>query len=215
MYQKLLKIIFMLKYKRLLKNVGLLQAVVLAAMAINTMIFTGCMPKKEALPVSQDSISTPFQKFSNSTLYFYEKKYIQWKLEAEHMQKPLLDTGSILVVPVKLTLYDSLGSIRTKVFSDSGTTSPSMESFVVWGDVLIKTKDSMTIKTQKLWWNKNTHRIESNDKVRIITKKGDILQGTGLNAVEDFSRFSFKSQVSGKFPDFERRVKNNDDKFLE
>lgn len=177
-------------------------------------VLQGCAPKKEVLPVSTDAIATPFQSFDSSTLYFYNKQYIQWKLDAEYMSKPLTDTGSILVVPVRLTMFDSLGNVRTKVLSDSGTTSPSMESFIVWGDVLILTKDSMRVRTQKLWWNKNTHKVESNTFVQITTKKGDILRGKGLNATEDFSRFSFKSNVSGQFPDFKRRVEANEESFF-
>jgi LPS export ABC transporter protein LptC len=177
-------------------------------------LFGGCENKKETLPVSSDKISTPFQEMTNATLYFYTKQYIQWRLEAKYMRKPLTDTGSILVAPVRLTLYDSIGHVRTKVISDSGLTSPSMENFTVWGDVLITTKDSMIVRTQKLWWVKNTHNVESNTFVQIMTKKGDVLRGKGLNAVEDFSRFSFKSDVSGKFPDFKRRVETKDEKFF-
>jgi len=178
------------------------------------LICIGCTPKKDALPVSSDTISSPFQEMTHASLYFYTKSYIQWKLDAEYMRKPLTDTGSILVSPVKLTLYDSVGRVRSKVFSDSGTTTPSMESFIVWGDVLIITKDSMTVRSQKLWWNKNAHKVESNTYVLIKTKNGDILRGKGLNAVEDFSRFSFKSDVSGKFPDFKRRVETKEESFF-
>jgi len=48
--------------------------------------------------------------------------------------------------------------------------------------------------------------------VQVETTKGDILRGKGLDAVEDFSHFTFKSQVSGQFPDFKRRVEANEDK---
>ncbi|NLD92059.1 MAG: LPS export ABC transporter periplasmic protein LptC [Fibrobacter sp.] len=181
---------------------------------IALLIVTGCTPKKDTLPVASDTISTPYQEMSSSTLCFYNKQYIQWKLESQYMRKPLTDTGNILVAPVKLTLYDSVGNIRTKVFSDSGITSPAMDNFTVWGDVLILTKDSMTVRSQKLWWKKKEQRVESNTYVQIKTKKGDILRGKGLTAVEDFSRFSFKSDVKGVFPDFKRRVESNEESFF-
>jgi len=178
------------------------------------LLWVGCSRKRDALPVSSDLIKTPFQEFNHSTIYFYTKQFIQWKLEAEYMRKPLTDTGSILVIPVRLTYYDSIGNVKTRVFSDSGITSPKMENFTVWGNVLITTKDSMRVRTQKLWWIKNSRKIESNTYVQIETKKGDILRGKGLNAVEDFSRFSFKSDVSGKFPDFKSRTEANDESFF-
>lgn len=181
---------------------------------ITLLIVNGCTPKKEALPVASETITTPYQELTNSTLFFYNKQYIQWKLESKYMRKPLTDTGNILVSPVKLTLFDSLGKVRTKVFSDSGLTSPTMEDFTVWGDVLILTNNKMTVRSQKLWYKKKEQKIESNTYVQIKTKKGDILRGKGLSAVEDFSRFSFKDSVSGKFPDFKRRVESNEESFF-
>jgi hypothetical protein len=130
------------------------------------------------------------------------------------MRKPLTDTGNILVAPVKLTLYDSIGNVRTKVFSDSRITSPVMDKFTVWGDVLILTKDHMTVRSQKLRWNKKEQKVTSDVVVVIKTKKGDILSGTGLDAIEDFSRFTFRKDVKGKFPDFKRRVESNEESFF-
>ena len=127
-------------------------------------------------------------------------------------EKPLADTGTMLVTPVRLTLYDSLGKPRTIVLADSGTTTPELQSFTVWGNVYIRNQDSLIVRTQKLWWVKGTRKVESDTFVQVETIKGDILRGKGLDAVEDFSHFTFKSQVSGQFPDFKRRVEANEDK---
>jgi LPS export ABC transporter protein LptC len=177
-----------------------------------TLFIPGCAKKQEPLPLSSGSIMTPYQEFGKATLFFYEGKYKRWKLEADYMKKPLLDTGDMLVTPVKLTYYDSLGRTRTRVLADSGTTTPSLQSFTVWGNVFIRNQDSLIVRTQKLWWVKEKRKVESNTFVQIETVKGDILRGKGLDAVEDFSRFTFKSQVSGYFPDFKKRMETNDDK---
>jgi LPS export ABC transporter protein LptC len=171
-----------------------------------------CAKKKETLPVSSNTLMTPYQEFGASTLFFYEGKFKRWKLESKYMKKPLVDTGNMLVTPVRLTLYDSLGNARTLVLSDSGTTTPSLQSFTVWGNVYIRNQDSLIVRTQKLWWIKGKRKVESDTYVQIETIKGDIMRGKGLDAVEDFSRFTFKSQVSGQFPDFKRRAEANDDK---
>jgi LPS export ABC transporter protein LptC len=175
------------------------------------MVFPGCGKKKEPLPLSDDTTMSPYQEFDSATLFFYENGLKRWKLEAQYMRKPLLDTGAMLVTPVKLTYYDSLGRARTRVLADSGSTTPSLTSFTVWGNVFIRNQDSLIVRTEKLWWVKNTRKVESNTYVQIETVKGDILRGKGLDAVEDFSRFTFKSEVSGKFPDFKTRVETNDD----
>ncbi|NLP02028.1 MAG: LPS export ABC transporter periplasmic protein LptC [Fibrobacter sp.] len=175
------------------------------------LIVISCSGKKESLPVSNEGIEVPFQEFGQAALYFYNKDYVQWKLESEIMRKPITDTGHILVTPVRLTMFDSVGNATTRVLSDSGSTDGSMESFIVWGNVFIRARDSLVIRTERLWWNKGRRKVESDTFVQIETKKGDVLRGKGLDAVEDFSIFSFKSDVSGKFPDFKERMESNEE----
>lgn len=177
-------------------------------------LMSSCTKEKENIPVSSDRIGVPFQEFDSTTLYFYVKKYVQWKLSADYMRKSVADTGSILVKPVRLLSYDSVGNFRTKVLSDSGTTNNAMDQFFIWGNVYIRTQDSLVVHTERLWWNKNTRKVTSDTYVQIETPKGDILRGKGLDATEDFSRFTFKSNVSGKFPDFKTRVESNEKSFF-
>ena len=172
---------------------------------------SGCNSNKNSVPVSSQGIQTPFQEFANATLYFYNKEFMQWKLEAQQMKKTLIDSGSIMVVPVRLTLYDSLGDVRTLVLADSGSVSGPMDSYFVWGNVYIKNSEGMIVRTQRLRWSKEKRKVESDTYVQIETRKGDILRGKGLDATEDFSHFTFKSEVSGKFPDFKQRLENKDE----
>ena len=170
-----------------------------------------CTRNKEEIPVTGDTIGVPVQEFSGTTLHFFNKGYIQWKLDADYMCKPVSDTASITVIPVRLTLYDSLGTVRSRVLADSGTIGNKMQSYNIWGDVYIRTRDSMVVRTERLKWFKERRSVESDTFVQIETKKGDILRGKGLNATEDFSKFSFKSNVTGKFPNFEKRVETNEE----
>lgn len=170
-----------------------------------------CKKKDEPLPVAQDSVAVPVQKFTGSTLHFYNKGYIQWKLKSEQMEKSLSDTGSIEVAPVTLTLYDSLGNERSRVLADSGTIQSGMEHYVVWGNVFIRTRDSMVVRTESLRWFRDRQEVESDTFVQIKTKKGDVLRGKGLDAKEDFSTFSFKSDVTGEFPNFKERVEQDEE----
>jgi LPS export ABC transporter protein LptC len=180
------------------------------AVVLFFLLGTGCS-RRESIPVSDQKIEIPVQEFNKTTLYFYNKQYIQWKLDADIMRKSLSDTGKILVVPVRLSLYDSLGKMSSKVLADSGLIANSMQSYEVWGDVFIRTREKMVVRSQRLRWFKEKGKIESNTYVQIQTKNGDVLRGKGLDANEDFSRFKFISDVTGKFPDFKRRLENNEE----
>ncbi len=182
----------------------------IAALAL-TLTLAECGRVKDELPPAADSIGVPLQKFAGSTVHIFNKGRLQLKLDAEYMAKPLTDTGSITVVPVRITMYDSTGAASTRVLSDSGTVGSGMDCYHVWGDVFIRTRDSMEIRTENLRWFKNRKRVESDTFVQIETKKGDVLRGKGLDATEDFSRFSFKSDVTGKFPDFQKRVEQENE----
>ncbi|MBN1128615.1 MAG: LPS export ABC transporter periplasmic protein LptC [Chitinispirillaceae bacterium] len=184
----------------------------IAAFLCSTVLPAGCAKKQETLPLSSDSVMNPYQEFGKTTLFFFEGKHKRWRLESDYMKKPLLDTGVMLVTPVLLILYDSLGTARTRVVSDSGFTTQALTSFTVWGNVFIRNQDSLIVRTQRLWWIKDKHKVESDTFVQIETVKGDILRGKGLDATEDFSRFTFKAQVSGTFPDFKRRMETDDDR---
>ena len=56
------------------------------------LIVISCSGKKESLPVSNEGIEVPFQEFGQAALYFYNKDYVQWKLESEIMRKPITES---------------------------------------------------------------------------------------------------------------------------
>jgi LPS export ABC transporter protein LptC len=176
-------------------------------------ISAGCQKKQEEIPLADEGISTPTQKFANTTLHFFNKGKLQWKLEADYMSKPISDTGSITVIPADLTLFDSIGEISTRVLADSCIITNNMASYNVWGNVYIRTRDSMVVHTERLKWFKERKKVESDTFVQIETKNGDILQGIGLDATEDFSRFKFLKDVQGKVQNFQERVEENDTLF--
>ena len=71
----------------------------------------------------------------------------------------------------------------------------------------------MVVKSEQLRWYKEERKVTSNTYVQIETPKGDLLRGKGLDATDNFSRFTFKADVRGKFPDFRRRMEENDELF--
>jgi LPS export ABC transporter protein LptC len=176
--------------------------------------FIGCAPKKDPIPVAGKIISAPHQEFGEAQLFFYENGVKRWRLDADYMSRPLSDTGEISVIPVRITVYDSLGRQSARILSDSGSSEFNMESFDLWGNVFIKNEDGMTVKGERLKWFKDKRKITSDTYVQIETKKGDVLRGKGLDAVDDFSRFSFKADVRGRFPDFRRRMEQEDEDFF-
>jgi LPS export ABC transporter protein LptC len=191
----------------ILKNIVVLIVVVLSLAS------SGCGSKKEKIPVSQTPIQSPYQEFDHSTLNFYNGSRKVWQLDAQYMRKGLDKTGAATVIPVRLSFFDSTGRSGTRILADTGATNGAMEHFTIWGNVYVKTDDGQIIESQSLTWSQNAHTFTSNELVRITTPNGDVLQGRGLDANEDFSRWSLRQNVTGKFPQFKKRVES-DESFL-
>ncbi|MCL2688545.1 MAG: LPS export ABC transporter periplasmic protein LptC [Chitinispirillia bacterium] len=174
--------------------------------------FPSCGSPKETIPVAGEEIITePRQEFGGAAFFFYENEIRRWRLDADFMSRPLTDSGRVLVVPVQIMVYDSLGKPATRIVADSGSTDSVMEQFDLWGSVLIRTEEGMTVKSEQLRWFKDARRVTSDTYVQIETPKGDMLRGRGLEANDNFTRFSFKANVRGKFPDFRKRIEEEDD----
>jgi LPS export ABC transporter protein LptC len=167
----------------------------------------------QELPVSSDSLRTPYQEFDHATLFSYDGSVKKWRLQSAYMRKPLGDTGTILAVPVVLSLFDSTGKTTTKILSDSGTTTAAMGSFTIWGDAYVRTRENLVVRTEKLRLDNKTRMWYSDTFVEIRTAKGDVLRGKGFEAREDFSHSVFKQSVSGEFPQFMERMEDDESFF--
>jgi len=185
-----------------------------ALMCAVSCVSVGCAPKKDPLPVGEKVITAPHQELTDASLYFYQGNVKRWWLDTDYMSRPLSDSGDITVAPVRITVYDSIGKPSTYILSDSGSSDSRMAVFDLWGGVNIKNEEGMVVTGERLRWHKDERRVTSDTFVQVETKKGDILRGKGLEARDDFSRFSFNAEVQGVFPDFKRRMEEGDEDFL-
>ena len=173
-------------------------------------ITSGCT-KRETIPQASDTLVTPCQEVGASTLYAYDGPHLIWILDSDYSFKTLEDTSSMLVVPVRMSIFDTLGTKTTRVLADSGLTNKKLIEFFIWGNVHIKNYDGQIIRSETLWWNKTTRKVGSDDFVEISTPEGDVLRGKGLDATETFSSWSLRERVSGEFPNFQERMDSDED----
>lgn len=167
-----------------------------------SLLSTGCTKKKEEFPKASNEVSSAVQEVSGSTLFCYDGSTLVWKLDCDYSRRNMDDSSKTLVVPVRLTVFDSSGVNETKVFSDSGHTAEDLNKFFIWGNVDVRNWDGLRIRSQSLWWDKSKRVVGSDDYVKIITPGGDVLKGKGLDASENFSWWTLRKNVSGEFPNF-------------
>ncbi len=173
-------------------------------------IMQGCT-KKDDIPQVADTLIVPCQEVGASTLYGYDGPHLIWILDSDYSFKTLEDTSSMLVVPVRMSIFDSLGTKKTRVLADSGRTKKDMVHFFLWGNVHIKNWDGQIINSETLWWDKTTRKVGSDDFVKIRTPGGDVLRGKGLDATETFSTWTLRERVSGEFPNFQDQMDSDEE----
>ena len=183
---------------------------IITIFSLNYLLTSGCT-KKESIPQAPDTLVSPCQEVGASTLYAYDGPHLIWILDSDYSFKTLEDTSSMLVVPVRMSIFDTLGSKTTRVLADSGITKKELVEFFVWGNVYIKNYDDQIIQSETLWWNKTTRKVGSDDFVEITTPEGDVLRGKGLDATESFSSWSLRENVSGEFPNFKERMDSDEE----
>jgi len=195
------------------KNVFTPVSLLCCTVAVCTCLFlfsSGCA-KKENIPQAADTLVIPCQEVGASTLYAYNGPHLIWILDSDYSFRTLDDTSSMLVVPVRMSIFDTAGQKTTRILSDSGRTAKEMEKFFIWGNVFVRNWDGLIIKSQSLWWNKPTRMVGSDDFVEIRTPGGDVLRGKGLDATESFSWWSLRKKVSGSFPNFKARMDSDEE----
>ena len=171
----------------------------------------GCTNNKDYLPQGNDTTLTPTQEVVVSTWQCFEGSHLVWKLKPNRTYRTMDETGSILAVPVRLTIFDTLGDTTTQVFSDSGRTTEEFKHIYLWGNVYIKNQEGLIVKGQSLWWDKASRKVGSDDFVEIQNPDGNVLRGKGLDANDSFSWWTLRENVSGEFPNFQERMTADED----
>ena len=195
------------RIQRYVKKVGILLLIIAIAFIVNK---KGMVNKdKNKLKKIDNVINGTGQHLTGVTLTAYDDTVKVWVLKTDNLSQDD-KIKRINVHPVNLTMYNDSGVVTTTVVSDSGFTTEKMDFFHIWGHVTITDKDTNKMFSNSLSWNKKERLLTSPDIVTIKTHKGEILQGRGFEASEDFSWWEFKQDVSGKFNNIEDEFSSED-----
>ena len=93
--------------------------------------------------------------------------------------------------PVKIHVFDSTGSVKTKVYSNRAVYQPEKAIFELYGDVRVNTNDDRHLESEYLNWNQNDNSIKT-PKFVIITTPTDSIAGTGFESNTDLTDYTIK-----------------------
>ena len=93
---------------------------------------------------------------------------------------------------VELRFLDRNGELSSRLTANKGMVLPSQQRMQVDGDVVFVNRKGERLETEQLIWAQDSDRVWTDRPVRILRAQ-DIVHGQGLDAAEDFSRYSVRN----------------------
>ncbi|MGV3503053.1 MAG: LPS export ABC transporter periplasmic protein LptC [Adhaeribacter sp.] len=139
----------------------------------------------------------PIAETTNVSTLYSDSARLQIKLSAP-LQLQYENQDGIYPKGIHMTFYDRKGQVTNTVRANYGKYDKKKDQYFVRGNVVLDNAvKKETLRTEELYWEKNTRKIHT-DKFVTIETETDILKGTGLTANQDFSDYEILNP-SGEF----------------
>lgn len=149
--------------------------------------FMSCDNKKTTEVEIKDETLSSFvlRNFSGSQL--------KWKLIAQNAK--ISDTT--VIYKLELEFFDRDAQPTSKLKADSGYVVQKTNDLKAVGNIIVKSKDSVTLWTEELNWSEERQKIFTDKEVK-YSKNNEIYKGRGLEADPDLKHIIIKEKFSGK-----------------
>lgn len=150
----------------------------------------GCQPTEEEKNYLKHLDEEPVKEAFNVRFIFSEKAIIQATLEAPHAIETVIDEKDARIFDngLHLIFFTPEGDPRSDLTSEQGKFQNQFSEAEVWGNVVMVNGQGDKMETERLFWNKNTDRIYTNEFVKIRTEN-EIIYGDSMEANSDFTEY--------------------------
>nr|WP_159447499.1 LPS export ABC transporter periplasmic protein LptC [Moheibacter sediminis] len=168
---------------------------------ILTFYFAACNSVPE-VDLTKRKTNFPDRTLINAHIYYKDSGRIVLDLRS-----PLIEEYSMIDTPymkfpkgLELDFYNKKSDTPGYLRANWATASEMRGWYEGRGDVLVINEKGDTLKTQKLFWNKKTRKIFTQDTVFLISKMGDSLQANnGLEATDDLKEYTLFNNQGTKY----------------
>lgn len=186
----------------------LLKAGILLAAPWFAALFAACTEIEE--PPPWDPKERPAMLFSDTTLLdFYENDVLSWRMKTAYLERWDKD-DKVLVRPILVDIYDSLGEKAAFLRADSGRFDMKFTYVYAYGHVYALTPKGASVRADSLIWHKKENKVRTDGPVRVVSEEGDVLQGVGFRSDAKMDNWQILSRVTGIFQDAAERIKEED-----
>jgi LPS export ABC transporter protein LptC len=131
------------------------------------------------------------QEGSNVTINYTDSGKLKASIFAPVLIGYKKDGNDIIKMPkgVKGDFYNRIGIKESTITAEKGISYQTKKITEVWQNVVVTNVKGEKLNTEKLIWNQNTQKIYTDKFVRITTAN-EILTGEGMEAQQDFTKWT-------------------------
>jgi LPS export ABC transporter protein LptC len=130
----------------------------------------------------------PMAETTNVSTLYSDSARLEIKLSAP-LQLQYENQDGIYPKGIYMTFFDRNGKVTNTVRANYGKYDKQKDQYFIRGNVVLENAvKKETLRTEELYWDKNTRKIHT-DKFVTIQTESDILKGHGLTANQDFSNY--------------------------
>ncbi len=153
--------------------------------------------KKRVKSALADSLTNKTESW-NVDMNLIESGIVRVNLSSPYSSTIQMDQGteSHFKGPVDIAVYDSAGHKVTSIKCQKAVFRTREKVFEFFNNVIVKTDQKRTLRTEYLKWLQNSHNIQTNDYVTITTPS-DSIAGYGLKGTDDLKSYII-TKVTGR-----------------
>lgn len=130
----------------------------------------------------------PIAETTNVSTLYSDSARLEIKLSAP-LQLQYENQDGIYPKGIFMTFFDRKGKVTNTVRANYGKYDKQKDQYFIRGNVVLENAvKKETLRTEELYWDKNTRKIHTDKFVQIQTE-AEILKGQGLTANQDFSNY--------------------------
>lgn len=92
---------------------------------------------------------------------------------------------------LELVFHDAIGRPGSRLTARRGVILPGEQRMQVFEEVVFTNVKGERLETEALTWSQDSDRVHTERPVK-VTRQGDIIFGEGLDAAQDFSRYTIR-----------------------
>lgn len=152
-------------------------------------LLTACTPKKETTEGIE--YFGPVMEVDNLALNYSDSGRVVVKLKTAKQLK-LKNEDEIYPKPMYISFFDKNGVEYSSLRGDSGRYVRSENLYLIKGNVFFFNRAAQqSLETNELFWTSRDRKIYTDKAVKINTPTRQV-QGVGLDAAQDFSKFTIR-----------------------